>query len=52
MTPATDLVECDNCDCLFAGASVDDIFYHATGRCRRDSGAKSSAIKPAESRTP
>jgi len=37
MTPATELVECDNCDCLFAAASVDEIFYHATARCRRDS---------------
>jgi uncharacterized paraquat-inducible protein A len=36
MTPASELVECDNCDCLFAAASVDEIFYHATARCRRD----------------
>lgn len=34
MTPATELVECDNCDCLFAAGSVDEIFYHATARCR------------------
>ncbi|MEA2464259.1 MAG: hypothetical protein QOJ98_2006 [Acidobacteriota bacterium] len=40
MTPATELVECDNCDCLFAAGSVDEIFYHATARCRRDASSK------------
>ena len=36
MTPAPELVECTNCDCLFAAASLDDVFYHATARCRRE----------------
>ncbi len=36
MTPAPELVECANCDCWFAGASLDDVFFHATGRCCRD----------------
>jgi hypothetical protein len=36
MTPATDLVQCANCDGLFTSASSDDVFYHATCRCRRD----------------
>ena len=44
MTPATELVECDNCDCLFAAASVDEIFYHATARCRRDARSKVPAF--------
>ncbi|HEY0156202.1 MAG TPA: hypothetical protein VGF28_02825 [Thermoanaerobaculia bacterium] len=39
MTPAPDLVECVNCDCLFAAASLDDVFYHATSRCRHDAAA-------------
>jgi hypothetical protein len=34
MTPATDLVQCANCDGLFTSASSDDVFYHATCRCR------------------
>lgn len=33
MMPAADLVECSNCDGMFAAASLDDVFYHATGRC-------------------
>ena len=36
MTPATELVECANCACWFSGASVDDVFYHATSGCCRD----------------
>ena len=37
MTPPPDLIECSNCDCWFAGASLDELFYHATCACRRDS---------------
>ena len=37
MTPPPDLIECSNCDCWFAGASLDEVFYHATCACRRDS---------------
>jgi hypothetical protein len=35
MTPPLDLVECANCDCWFTAAAVDEVFHHATGRCRR-----------------
>ena len=38
-TPALELVECTNCDCLFAAASPDEVFYHATARCRREAAA-------------
>ena len=41
MTPATDLVQCANCDGLFTSASSDDVFYHATCGCRRDAPAVS-----------
>ena len=33
MAPASELVECVNCDCWFASVSLDDVFYHATARC-------------------
>lgn len=36
MTPPADLIECADCDCWFAGASLDDVFYHATRACRRE----------------
>ena len=36
MTPPPDLVECANCDCWFAAAAVDEVFHHATARCRRE----------------
>jgi len=36
MTPPPDLVECSNCEGLFAAASTDEVFYHATCRCRRE----------------
>lgn len=36
MTPAPELVECANCACWFFGASLDDVFYHATAGCCRD----------------
>jgi uncharacterized paraquat-inducible protein A len=42
MTPAPELVECANCDCLFTAASLDDVFYHATARCRHE-----AAVTPA-----
>lgn len=42
-TPPPDLVECTNCDCLFAAASPDEVFYHATARCRREAAAPSAA---------
>lgn len=34
MTPPSELVECANCDCWFA-ATADEVFAHASGRCRR-----------------
>jgi hypothetical protein len=36
MTPPPDLIECTNCDCWFTGESPDEVFCHATARCRRD----------------
>ncbi len=36
MIPAGDLIECANCDCWFAGASLDEVFYHGTCACRRE----------------
>jgi hypothetical protein len=36
MTPASELIECTNCDCWFMDASLEDVFYHATCACRRD----------------
>lgn len=44
MTPAPELVECTNCDCLFTAASLDDVFYHATARCRRESAVATPAV--------
>lgn len=42
-TPALELVECTNCDCLFAAASPDEVFYHGTARCRREAAATPAA---------
>jgi hypothetical protein len=39
MTPPPDLIECANCDCWFTGASLDEVFYHATAGCCRDTAA-------------
>lgn len=36
MVPPPDLVECCNCDCWFAAAATDEVFHHATARCRRE----------------
>lgn len=36
MTPPADLIECANCDCWFTGASLDEVFFHATCACRRE----------------
>lgn len=36
MLPTGDLIECANCDCWFAGASLDEVFYHGTCACRRE----------------
>ncbi|HYO76758.1 MAG TPA: hypothetical protein VE010_09875 [Thermoanaerobaculia bacterium] len=44
MTPPPDLVECVNCDGLFAAASLDDIFYHATAGCCREARSRSSRV--------
>jgi hypothetical protein len=38
-----DLIECANCDDWFAGASLDEVFYHATCACRRDAAAAKAA---------
>lgn len=34
MTPPSDLAKCANCDCWFAAAATDEVFHHATQRCR------------------
>jgi hypothetical protein len=47
MAPASDLVECVNCDCWFTAASLDDVFYHATsGCCRERAAAKADLDGP------
>lgn len=48
MTPPPELVECANCDCWFADACADEIFFHATRRCCRLESAPAVLI-PAES---
>ena len=48
MTPP-DLIECANCDGWFTGASLDEVFYHATCACRRD---LAPPVLPRESDTP
>lgn len=35
MTPPLDLVQCTHCDCWFTAGATDELFHHATGRCRR-----------------
>ena len=47
MTPPADLIECANCDCWFAGASLDEVFYHATCACRRELAIAEMASPPA-----
>jgi hypothetical protein len=49
MTPPADLIECTNCDCWFAGASLDDVFYHATCACRQE---RATAPPPRETDAP
>ena len=34
MTPPPELAKCANCDCWFAAAATDEVFHHATQRCR------------------
>lgn len=47
MTPSSDLVECTHCDDWFTDTSVDDLFFHATGRCRRAALSPSPLESPA-----
>jgi hypothetical protein len=42
MTPPSDLARCSHCDCLFAAAASDEIFFHATRGCRRARGTANS----------
>ncbi|MDQ3282039.1 MAG: hypothetical protein M3Q69_11570 [Acidobacteriota bacterium] len=44
---APELVECANCDCWFAAASLDDFFYHASSGCCRDDLARPTAATDA-----
>jgi hypothetical protein len=41
MTPPADLAKCSNCDCWFAAAATEEIFHHATKRCRNEKAASS-----------
>ena len=34
MTPPPELVKCTHCHGWFTAATADEIFQHATGRCR------------------
>jgi hypothetical protein len=52
MTPPLDLVECTNCDCLFTAAAPEEVFHHATGRCRRESREPRSFTEPSPPRHP
>jgi hypothetical protein len=36
MTPPSDLAKCAHCNCWFAAAADDEVFHHATQRCRRE----------------
>jgi len=47
MTPPPDLVECANCDCWFAAAATDEVFHHASKRCRREA-VRRTQEQPAE----
>ena len=46
MIPAGDLIECTNCDCWFAGASLDEVFYHGTCACCREPAASDTVEAP------
>jgi hypothetical protein len=37
MTPPSELAHCSNCESWFTEGSVDELFYHATRCCCRDS---------------
>lgn len=50
MTPPPDLVECANCDCWFAAAATDEVFHHATKRCRREIARRNTLEQPAEAK--
>ena len=52
MTPPTELVECANCDCLFAAAAPDEVFHHATARCRREKAEPAPFTDPSPPRNP
>ena len=39
MTPPPDLAKCANCDCWFAAAATEEVFHHATKRCRSEKSA-------------
>lgn len=39
MTPPADLAKCANCDCWFAAAATEEVFHHATKRCRSEKAA-------------
>jgi hypothetical protein len=43
MTPPPDLAKCANCNCWFAVAATDEVFHHATKRCRSEVEPRASA---------
>ncbi|MEO8378996.1 MAG: hypothetical protein ABI779_04955 [Acidobacteriota bacterium] len=52
MTPPLDLVECANCDAWFTPAASDEVFHHATGRCRRELSESRPFTDPSPPRNP
>ena len=53
MTPPPDLAKCANCDCWYAAAATDEVFHHATKRCRSEAATGfSTSNAPAEPHIP
>ncbi|HET8797259.1 MAG TPA: hypothetical protein VFO89_06220 [Thermoanaerobaculia bacterium] len=39
MTVSPELARCTYCECWFAAAAADEVFFHATRGCRRNGSA-------------
>jgi hypothetical protein len=52
MTPPLDLVECVNCKCWFTAAASEEVFHHATGRCRNEAAEPSPFTDSSPPRNP
>jgi len=46
MTASPELARCTHCECWFAAAATDEVFFHATRGCRRTASATAGAKKP------